>query len=161
MDVTGISPPFPFDLCKLHIYRRLMLATCYIQADGQFVVRTEAMSMKCATCDPTSVHIKKTLASPFFFLRWADFLVSRLLRTGVKCPLTHSQGFYHHNVLCYYYSFINDVLLIAAMVIMVNCAGSPEAIGRVHCCGTKGTFKWKCCSQVGSLMFSLCFLHIV
>lgn len=87
------------------------------------------------------------------------------LETGlkeVKCLPPHSQSFYNNNVLYYFYhSLINDVLMIAAVAIMVNCAEFPEAMCRVHCCGTKGTFKWKGCSQVGYLMFSSCFLLIV
>lgn len=89
VDIIGVVPPFPGDLCKLHIYRRLLLATCNIQADGQFVGRTEAMSMKYATCDPTSVHIKNTglhfLCSGLTSWSWAYFVPADTL-AGLLSP---------------------------------------------------------------------------
>ena len=49
-------------------------------------------------------------------------------------PLT--THFYYSNLLHYYYSFVNDGLKIAAVALIMNCAGLPEAICSVYCCGT-------------------------
>lgn len=108
--------------------------------NDQFVARKEAMrSMMWA-------HI------------WADYLVLKLVWKRWRA-LHHTHRAFTTIMCC-------TILLFSSIWCAYNsCCGNNGELcwisrGNVHRCGTKGTFKWKCCSQLGFLMFSLCFFII-
>lgn len=136
-----IMPPFPGNLFPLAIYSRPLFVTSNVQADDQFIAKKGW------------IHVIPHL---YTLQYWRFYMESALCWfPGMKYPPPPD----------------TECLLQQSVLLLCvknSCSGDNHELcwitrGNMWCVlqWNKGTFKWKCCSQVGSLKFSLCFLFIV